>query len=145
MTDALGWLLAGGADEPRLLAEIQATVELERALVALGASPELAADAVDDPLLGARVVALDEAIVLAEPSTEGRLAATLARHAEGVAGRYVEVPVRLDEVARRAAAAGVALTRPATGPFGREVLVLGGPTAGPHLVLVERRTVPSPR
>ncbi|HEU4572700.1 MAG TPA: hypothetical protein VFR93_08425 [Candidatus Limnocylindrales bacterium] len=148
MTDDLGWLssgASGAAAEPVRLAEIYATVELERALEALGESASHAAAAVDEPLLGARVVRLESGVALAEPSTEGRLAATLARHGEGRAGRYLEVPVPLKDVARRAAAAGVSVSRPAPGPFGREVLVLGGPVSGPHTLLVERRTVPSPR
>lgn len=145
MTDDLRWSSDRLAvAEPALIAEIHATVDLERVLAARGEPPARAQEAVDDPLLGARVVVLDGGIVLAEPSTEGRLAATLARHAEGVAGRYLAAPVRLEVLARRAAAAGVALSRPADGPFGREVLVLG-PSAGPHVLLVERRTVPSPR
>ena len=144
MTAELAWLAAGPSAEPRLLAEIHATVELERALRSRGQPPDRAAHAVDDALLGARVVVLPDGIAIAEPSTEGRLAASLARHDEGIVGRYVEAPVRLDVVARLAAAAGVALSRPADGPLGRQVLVLGGPIGGPHVVLVERRTVPSP-
>ena len=148
MTAELGWLTSGdrdGADEPALLAEIHATVELERALAVLGEPASRAAAAVDEPLLGARVVPLRGGAVLAEPSTEGRLAATLARHGEGRAGRYLEVPFTLEDIARRAAAAGVALSRPAHGPFGREVLVLGGPAGAAHTLLVERPTVPSRR
>ena len=146
MTADLAWLTSNdGAEEPRLLAELLGTVELERALPALGAAVDRAAQAVDEPLIGARAVVLEGGTVVAEPTTEGRLAAGLARHGEGVAGVYLEVPVPLEEVARRAAIAGVALSRPAVGPFGREVLVLGGPIGGPHVLLVERRTVPSSR
>jgi len=147
VTDDLGWLsvgVSGAAAEPVLLAEIHATVELERALEALGEPASRAKAAVDEPLLGARVVPLDGGVVLAEPSTEGRLAATLARNGEGRAGRYLEVPVPLEDVARHAAAAGLGVSRPASGPFGRQVLVLGGPVSGRHTLLVERRTVPSP-
>ena len=46
--------------------------------------------------------------------------------------------------ARRAAAAGIALSRVEPGPFGPSVLVLGRPVTGPHLIVVERRTLPSP-
>lgn len=148
MTDELDWLTSGdgdSAEDPTLLAEIHATVELERALAALGESASRADAAVDEPLLGARVVGLEAGVVLAEPSTEGRLAATLARHGESPAGRYLGVPFALDDIARRAAAAGVSLSRPARGPFGPEVLVLGGPVSGPHTLVVERRTVPSRR
>ncbi|HET7031436.1 MAG TPA: hypothetical protein VFI34_13060 [Candidatus Limnocylindrales bacterium] len=145
MTDDLAWVARGGdGAAPRLIAEIHGTVELERALAALGEPGHRASDAVEDELLGARVVDL-EAVVLAEPSTEGRLAAGLARNDEGIQGRYLEAPVPLDELARRAAAAGVSLSRPGRGPFGREVLVLGGGIGGPFVVLVEPRSVPSPR
>lgn len=144
MTDDLSWLTDVDDGPPRLLARIQATVELERALRALGVPAGRAADAVEDRLLGARVVVLPGGLALAEPSTEGRLAASLARHGEGTVGQYLEAPASWDGVARRAAAAGRTLSRPAAGPLGREVLVLGGPVAGPHVLLVERRTVPSP-
>jgi hypothetical protein len=151
---ALGWLATPAtADPPRTLAVIWATVELERALADLGGVREpaalsgaradevpLAAQAIEDPLLGARVVVVPTGgeirIALAEPSTEGRLAATLARHAEGPAGRYVRSPVGLERLRVLAAAAGIGVSTPQPGPFGREVLVVA-PLAGPHLVLVE--------
>ena len=147
MTDDLGWLTRGGGRpaEPRLLAEIHATVELERALRERGEPPARAAEAHDDPSLGARVLVLGPGLVLAEPSTEGRLAASLARHDEGLHGRYLEAPVSLAEVARRAAAGGVVLSRPAIGPFGRQVLVAGARIGDRLVVLVEPRSVPSPR
>lgn len=156
--DELAWLgleLANRGD----LAIIWATVDLERVLRDLGLAPTLAAATVDDPLLGARVLDLDEPvpaaigavvalagrhrIVLAEPSTEGRLAAFLARHGEGPAGRYVGVALDLGAIATRAAAAGIAVSRPGTGPFGPEILVLGGRLGSPHLILVEVAAVPS--
>ena len=138
------------------IARIVATVDLERALVELGDGAAeaavvaaAAAAAVEDPLLGARVVlveaAPDGAIALAEPTTEGRLAATLARHGEGVAGRYAALPAGDDlaAFARRAAAVGVAVSRVVDGPFGPAVLVLTGPVSGPHLIVAERRPLPS--
>ena len=151
---ALGWLATPAtADPPRTLALIWATVELERALadlsgVSAGAilsgvladGVPLAARAIEDPLLGARVVVVPTGgeirIALAEPSREGRLAATLARHAEGPAGRYVRSPVGLERLRVLAASAGIGVSTPQPGPFGREVLVVA-PPAGPHLVLVE--------
>jgi hypothetical protein len=149
VTGDLGWL--SGGRRPEVLAEIHATVDLERALAAAGVDPGLAATAVEDELLGARVVIVDalggtaSAVAVAEPSTEGRLARTLAQHDEGSAGHYLRAPMPLDEAARRAAAAGVVLSRPGNGPFGRQVLVLRGSPAGLHVLLVEPRTVPSPR
>jgi hypothetical protein len=146
----LDWLGENGAvGASRILAEILATVELERVLAGLGLGAEEIAAALLDPLLGARVVIVPAAIpdqpavALVEPSTEGRLAATLARHGEGPIGRYVEATMPLDDVRARAAAAGVALSRQADGPFGPEILVLNGPVTGPHLVLVEPAAVPS--
>src|SRR5258705_7741820 len=110
----MDWLgEAGGAGGPlRTLADIWATVEIERALADLGnreLGPPPGGALTDDPLLGARVAIVstgDTRIAIAEPSTEGRLAATLARHGEGPAGRYALSPVGLDTVRSLAAAAG---------------------------------------
>ncbi len=131
------------------IARIVATVELERALVEHGHTAAEAGAAVEEPLLGARVVVVDAgtegAIALAEPITEARLAATLARHGEGVVGRYASLAPgdTLAAFQRRAAALGIAVSRAVDGPFGRAVLVLAGPVTGPHLVAVERRPLPS--
>jgi hypothetical protein len=138
----LAALLPDGV-EPRVIAELWATVDADRALRDLGRSAERLAD---DPLLGASIrVVRDEtdaaaalAIALAEPATEGLLAATLARFGEGPAGRYIDATDGLAAVVRRAAAAQIPLSRPAGGPFGRSMLILAGPAAGPHLILVER-------
>jgi len=149
----LGWLGAD-ADHLRTVAEIWATVDLERSLaefrtasittILVGAAM---LDTVDEPLLGARVLLVSTAdgsrVALAEPSTEGRLAAALARNGEGHIGTYVEVPVDLERVGARAAAARVALSRPETGPFGRSILVVPDKPSGQHLILVERPAVPS--
>ena len=123
---------------PQTIADLWATVDADRAIRDLGRGGERLAD---DPLLGASVWLVryetGAAITLAEPTTEGRLAAGLARFGEGPAGRYVEASGGLAAVVRRAAAAQIVLSRPVNGPFGRSVLVLGGPAAGPHLILVE--------
>ena len=144
---SLAWLCEPGRPL-RTIARIWATVELERALADLGAEPTRVAAAIGDPLLGARVVLVtaDDGspdIALAEPSTEGRLAATLARHDEGPAGRYVVAPAGLEAVRVRAAAANVQLSQPAIGPFGWSVLVLDGPAADPSIILVDPAAVPS--
>jgi hypothetical protein len=131
------------------IARIVATVELERALIEHGHGAAEAATAEEEPLLGARVAIVDAGtegiLAIAEPNTEARLAATLARHGEGVVGRYVALPGEDDLAAfqRRAASLGVAVSRPADGPFGPAVLVLIGPVTGPHLIVVERRPLPS--
>jgi benzoyl-CoA-dihydrodiol lyase len=57
--------------------------------------------------------------------------------------RYVGVTIDLDEIRTLAAAAGIAVSRPAVGPFGPEVLVLGAGLGGRSLVLVEPPAVPS--
>lgn len=151
----------GGGRAPAIVANIWATVDLERALAEFGRSPAEAAEASVDELLGARVVVIgsgsapahderpDQAmgpsqLVLAEPITEGRLAATLARHGEGIVGRYIGVADGLAAARARAAVAGLVVSRPGDGPFGPSILILGGPVTGPHLILVEMRAVPSP-
>jgi hypothetical protein len=150
----LAWL-GEGSERLRTIAEISSTVDLERFLADFRALRTMADPgsvdaraAVEDPLLGARVLVLTtddgQVVALAEPATEGRLAAALARHGEAHVGTYLEAPFGLDVVAARAAAANIPLSRVATGPFGRSVLVLPGKLAGQHLILVERPAVPSP-
>jgi hypothetical protein len=91
--------------------------------------------------LGARCLTADAterelALVLLEPSTEGRLAAALARHGEGPVALYAVVaPRALDSLRALAVAAGVRLSQPAPGPFGHSVLVAGGQPWGPHLLV----------
>jgi hypothetical protein len=128
------------ATDRRVIAVIWATVDRDRLLA--GSDWPTAESLPDDPFLGASVAvvrsATADAIAVVEPVTEGRLAATLARHGEGPVGEYVEAPVPLDDIGSAAAAAGLVVGRPAAGPFGRSVIVLSGPVSGPHLVLVER-------
>ncbi len=133
------------------VATIVGTVDLERALAERGVRPAEAPAAIADPHLGAAVVVIDggdgHPIALAEPTTEARLAASLARHDEGPLGRYATTPDGdpdgLDAFRRRAAASGVAISRVEPGPFGPSVLVLDRPATGPHLIVVDRRTLPS--
>lgn len=117
-----------------------ATVELDRAereLVAAAATPtarvsELAGDAV----LGATCRLLDlgngRELVLLEPSTEGPLAAALARHGEGPVALYLEVDTG---TAERVRLAGFALARPGPGPFGSQRQVDLGRRDGPFVLL----------
>lgn len=117
-----------------------ATVELDRAAsqvgAALGVVPGAFEDAAPEPLLGAhcRLGPVIEGpgegrgfrVVLLEPSTEGRLAATLARLGEGPAAAWVE----------RRSAMPSRLSVEAVGPLGAARLVLGGPIHGPHILLL---------
>jgi len=99
-----------------------ATVELGRGLTelatALGIGPEAFLEAAPSEALGARCVVASGglgglvAVVVLEPSTEGRLAARLARHDEGPAVTWHGAP----KMTRQDAPA--ASTTP--GPFGPE-------------------------
>lgn len=122
-----------------------ATVDLERASAAFdarSAHPARFAAAPDSALLGARArigatrvpgaETRGIALVLLEPSTEGRLAASLARHGEGPAAIW------LDGSATSSSADPPRTSPAADGPFGLERLVLGGPVAGPHVLLLGR-------
>jgi hypothetical protein len=71
-------------------------------------------------------------VVLLEPDTEGRLAATLARFGEGVAATYLAP--RPDGPAIDPARLG----RRATGPLGAGRLVLARPPWGPNVVVLDR-------
>ena len=135
-TDPITSILVG--DEPEVLAAIWVTVDVERVLAEIG---QAGLQLPDDPLLGASVTLVTapngEPIALLEPRTEGRIAATLARGGEGPAGRYAAAPGGLASARLRAAAEGLSLSPEYDGPFGRSALVMAGPPAGPHLVLVE--------
>jgi hypothetical protein len=126
-----------------------ATVELDRAdrevILQRGWPPAVAA--ADDIALGARTRLAtspdgSEAIVLLEPYTEGRLAASLARFGEGFVAEYLLVGGALDVAARVAREAGFTLSTVSTGPFGPERLVAGTPPWGPHRILAEDRAEP---
>ncbi len=117
-----------------------ATVELDRAEAEVGAvigpsSDVTVTEAAPDLLLGARCRILRSAgaeIALLEPSTEGPLAAALARFGEGSLVAYLLVNAAAPERAREAA---FSLSNERAGPFGRERLVRSGPRWGPFLVL----------
>lgn len=125
-----------------------ATVELERgaeelfeALKEAGMPEPNWAPASRDAVLGgsAWVAGGDDgrpAIVLLEPDTEGRLAATLARFGEGVAAVYLEATG--DGVVEPAR-----VGRSSAGPLGRSRIILARPAWGPHVIVMER-TAPSP-
>jgi hypothetical protein len=115
-----------------------ATVDTERAVAELTRAvpdaapfePGAAETILGGSSLVGRATAGPVRLVILEPVTEWRLAATLARHDEGPAALWVAGdgrPLPTD----------VQLSSPADGPFGRERLVLGAPIGGPHLLVVE--------
>ena len=95
MVTDLGQLLTGlaglaGGTAPRLVAVGWATVDIERTIADLGGVDAHPAD--DELMLGATAWLVDVALVrlvLLEPSTEGRLAAALARRGEGITVLYL--------------------------------------------------------
>ena len=121
-----GGARGGGVARARLLGVGIATVDAARFLAE---RPGLdVVEAPDDEILGARAwIAAGgrSRLVVLEPSTEGRLAASLARVGEGPIALYLE---------STAYAPGA---RIATGPVGRCRLLPGGDVAGPHLLIVE--------
>jgi hypothetical protein len=129
---AVGWAtveLERAADELSHLLAPDATFEAARGSVILGARC-LVGLAADGP--GLR-------IVLLEPDTEGRLAATLARAGEGWAARWARHEATGTD-ARSGTGPRLSVARP--GPLGDERLLLGGPFAGSHRLFTE--AVPSP-
>lgn len=136
-----------------------ATVDLDRAEAELDAWLEPVPDGRDgrdgrdvgrsagdgtEPHLGARTRVRHspglpgEALVMAEPVTEGRLAASLARDGEGPCTLYLEPAAGLEAWLVAAASRGLGVSPVRPGPLGRSVLLAGIPT-GPHLVVVDRR------
>lgn len=122
-----------------------ATVELERAVDeltdGLGIPAGRFVPRADSEVLGARclvagaVLPGGAALVLLEPATEGRLAATLARVGEGPAAIWLAASDHAGDVGL-ARIGGLATTSARPGPIGVEYLILGGPIHGPHRLLV---------
>ncbi|MEO8462894.1 MAG: hypothetical protein ABI555_06760 [Chloroflexota bacterium] len=135
------------AAAPRAIVAGWATVDLDRAQTELAAPSGLhavPADAPPDPHLGAhaRTLGRDDgsdspapALILLEPSTEGLLAAALARHGEG----YVALYLLADSgAAERVRGAGFSVTGERSGPLGPQRLVRTSSRFGPFVVLVTR-------
>jgi hypothetical protein len=152
--DRLRSLVAEVAGDPalrdiggRVAAVGWATVELDRGLLELSQALDLAAErfvpATQSPSLGARCLLARDglepgvAVILLEPSTEGRLAASLARRGEGPAAIWLEV-ARPSSTVVDLQRAGVASSVERPGPLGAERLLLGGRIHGPHRLFVER-------
>lgn len=149
---------AGSRAGPLLLVGLGwCTVELERSESELdpwlgprpsGVPPGVEVDADGlgtDEHLGARV-RLREGdglpgawMVLLEPSTEGRTAASLARDGEGPCALYLRPAVGMEAWLDEARERGVTAGSHQDGPFGVQVLLAGSP-AGPHVIVTEGRT-----
>ena len=133
--DRLEAAIPGRGMDARVVAIGWATVETERAELelsgALGDRLGPFADAPDDELLGARcrsaAAAAPPFVVIMEPSTEGRLAGSLARLGEGPLAVWLSLEL--------GPVGGV--SDPSDGPFGRERLVVGGPRDGRHVLLLD--------
>jgi hypothetical protein len=127
-----------------------ATIDFDRAIadlsVELGLPRGAFAAAAEDVALGARCLIASGALagsrvpldlVLLEPSTEGRLAATLARSDEGPAAAWFATDdLRAATLVWRHAGTTVAAQR--DGPLGPASLLLDTPIHGPHRFLVQR-------
>ena len=132
---------ADAAPRPlRLVGLGWATVELDRAAdelgMWLGEPADPGAPDAADPLIGARARVYGagglpgDAVLLLEPSTEGRLAASLVRDGEGAAALYLRPTGGLRAWATAARSRGVTLSARRIGPLGSSVLVAGGPRRG---------------
>ena len=131
-----------------------ATVDLDRTELAFretlpGGSRLGREDLPDDVLLGARCRGIRTdlpnlpMVILVEPSTEGRLAASLARYGEGPAAAWVVAAGAPEVTVVRGAPGLPGAVSPAArrstaepGPLGPEILLLDGAVAGPHRLLV---------
>jgi hypothetical protein len=141
--DDLEAALPGRAEAAQPVAIGWTTVESERAerelADAFGAGLGAFRDAPDDRILGGRcrIAAGGPAGVIAvlEPSTEGRLAETLARLGEGPAVVWFVLEVAPTD----------RTSTPATGPFGPERLVGRSARDGRHVLLLadEPGTIPT--
>jgi hypothetical protein len=117
-----------------------ATVDAERAAWERGWRADRAEP---DRLLGAdvAVVASPAGVLLLEPNTEGRIAASLARWGEGPAALYLAPGAAFDRARDSIVARGGAVSATSRGPFGRAFALDGGRAWGPHVLVVESGAV----
>jgi hypothetical protein len=146
-------ILAVAAERHAWLADLDlvgigwATVELDRAArEAEEGLPGAWVAGQPDRLLGAstrlRPTGRDGVtLILLEPDTEGRLAASLARFGEGVAAVYLAGDRGGDA---RNDVGSAYLGRPEPGPLGPGRLVSGAPAWGPHLIVLDPMVGSSP-
>ena len=134
-----------GAGHPNgirvILAVGWATVDTGRVIGALAG--ETIEPSPADPHLGAAAIRVGPSgpyRLILEPSTEGRLAATLARLGEGPVAVYLSAGERgLGTFVADARTDGAMVSAILPGPFGPSVILPGGPAWGPHLLVVEPR------
>lgn len=109
--------------------------------LALGARCRIAHSAVELPMPGVRdpLGGSSRTVVLLEPSTEGRLAAYLARHDEGWCATWIADDTA-DATDRTHAAGWPSVS---IGPLGPERLAPGSPPGGPYRFLVRPATIRS--
>jgi hypothetical protein len=131
-----------------------ATVDLDRAqadaAIMRSRDSTSVVEGQDDDLLGAHSRIIDfgdgQVQVLLAPSTEGRLAASLARYGEAYLVEYLLVDEGdFDAAVDAARSAGLTLSPEAKGPFGRERLLDASPRWGPHLILAAHDAEPDER
>ena len=122
------------------------TVELDRAEdeLSMWLGPRVAGEDLGDEQLLARARLHGSGglpgawTALLEPSSEGRVAAALARDGEGPIALYLRPAAGLGGWLERAKASDVTTGARRAGPFGDQV-VLPGAVTGPHLVVTEGR------
>jgi hypothetical protein len=142
---AVGRIGAGsGGDEAAVAAVGIATVDTDRFASERGwslvqAESDRQLGAVVHRVRGAPMAGLT--VLLLEPDTEGRTAASLARLGEGPVVLYVRPTGGSAAAAARAVDLGVRISAVRPGPFGNERLLLNGPPWGPHVLLVDSGTV----
>lgn len=130
---------SGAIDD--LVAVGWATVDRERFLADLAAAST--EGLARDPHLGAfairhRASGPGPQVLILEPDTEGRLAASLARSGEGPAALYFSADGGLDAFVAGSRHRRVQVSSIRPGPLGPSVVLLGGPMWGPHLLVVDR-------
>ena len=132
--------LGGALDEVVRLSEAieivpaWATIELARAAALAPAVEPTRSDDLLGAFAAVATLAPRRHVVILEPSTEGPLAAALARHGEGWLAAYLRGS--RGSAIGRLRDAGYPLSTIGRGPFGPERRIIVGPRDGPFLVLV---------
>jgi hypothetical protein len=122
-----------------------ATVELDRAAGELAAAFDIGVDRFRPGprsallgcvcLIAVGILPGSASLVVLEPDTEGRLAASLARLGEGPTVTWLQT-ADVSTALGALRAAGIVLSAERDGPLGPERLLVDGPVHGPHRLLV---------